>query len=239
MRARRQCAPLKIWRAALSQYAEIKAIASGNPAVVEKIKVDTEIRKLDQLRAVHASQQRHIKWEIRDLPRQIVLPVNSDVAENVIAVKYFFFRVASIDAGASPPPSREHGASVCPATESASWDITKRSTVVVVCVWNRAVCLRGKRLSAASALRLWKKAPQNLTQSEVIICQADLTRKMRQPISRDSDDKQLRKLLGEAPHLAILSQLSGSSRTLNKFAEPPPAPRRSLRATSSLSVRNI
>ncbi len=52
-------------------YAEIKAIASGNPAVVEKIKIDTEIRKLDQLRAVHANQQRHIRWEIRDLPRQI------------------------------------------------------------------------------------------------------------------------------------------------------------------------
>jgi hypothetical protein len=52
-------------------YAEIKAIASGNPAVVEKIKIDTEIRKLDQLRAVHASRQRQIKWEIRDLPRQI------------------------------------------------------------------------------------------------------------------------------------------------------------------------
>ena len=52
-------------------YAEIKAIASGNPAVVEKIKVDTEIRKLDQLRAVHGSQQRRIKWELRDLPRQI------------------------------------------------------------------------------------------------------------------------------------------------------------------------
>jgi hypothetical protein len=52
-------------------YAEIKAIASGNPAVVEKIKIDTEIRKLDQLRAVHANQQRHIRWGIRDLPRQI------------------------------------------------------------------------------------------------------------------------------------------------------------------------
>jgi N12 class adenine-specific DNA methylase len=53
-------------------YAEIKAIASGNPAVVEKIKVDTEIRKLDQLRAVHLNQQRHIRWTMRDLPRQIV-----------------------------------------------------------------------------------------------------------------------------------------------------------------------
>jgi hypothetical protein len=52
-------------------YAEIKAIASGNPAVVEKIKVDTEIRKLDQLRAVYVNQQRHIRWEIRDLPRHI------------------------------------------------------------------------------------------------------------------------------------------------------------------------
>src|ERR1700728_2136886 len=30
-------------------YAEIHAIASGNPAVMEKVKVDTEIRKLDQL----------------------------------------------------------------------------------------------------------------------------------------------------------------------------------------------
>ena len=52
-------------------YAEIKAIASGNPAVVEKIKIDTEVRKLDQLRAVHANQQRHIRWEVQDLPRQI------------------------------------------------------------------------------------------------------------------------------------------------------------------------
>jgi N12 class adenine-specific DNA methylase len=52
-------------------YAEIKAIASGNPAVMEKVKVDTEIRKLDQLRSVHANQQRHIRWELRDLPRQI------------------------------------------------------------------------------------------------------------------------------------------------------------------------
>jgi N12 class adenine-specific DNA methylase len=67
-------------------YAEIKGIASGNPAVVEKIKIDTEIRKLDQLRAVHANQQRHIRWEIRDLPRHIaeakqqLADVEADVA---------------------------------------------------------------------------------------------------------------------------------------------------------------
>lgn len=64
-------------------YAEIKAIASGNPAVVEKIKIDTEIRKLDQLRSVHLNQQRRITWEIRDLPRQI--REASDYAETIAA----------------------------------------------------------------------------------------------------------------------------------------------------------
>ncbi len=52
-------------------YAEIKAIASGNPAVMEKVKVDTEIRKLDQLRAAHLNQQHSIRWQIRALPHQI------------------------------------------------------------------------------------------------------------------------------------------------------------------------
>ena len=36
-----------------------------------KVKIDTEIRKLDQLRAAHVNQQHNIRWEIRDLPRQI------------------------------------------------------------------------------------------------------------------------------------------------------------------------
>jgi N12 class adenine-specific DNA methylase len=52
-------------------YAEIKAIASGNPAVMEKVKVDTEIRKLDQLRASHINQQHKIRWEVRNLPDHI------------------------------------------------------------------------------------------------------------------------------------------------------------------------
>jgi N12 class adenine-specific DNA methylase len=52
-------------------YAEIKAIASGNPAVMEKVKVDTEIRKLDQLRAAHLNQQHNIRWQIRNLPEKI------------------------------------------------------------------------------------------------------------------------------------------------------------------------
>jgi len=52
-------------------YAEIKAIASGNPAVMEKVKVDTEIRKLDQLRASHINQQHNIRWQIKSLPEHI------------------------------------------------------------------------------------------------------------------------------------------------------------------------
>ncbi len=52
-------------------YAEIKAIASGNPAVMEKVRVDTEIRKLDQLRSAHVSQQHTIRWAVRSLPEKI------------------------------------------------------------------------------------------------------------------------------------------------------------------------
>src|SRR5262249_41444982 len=52
-------------------YAEIKAIASGNPAVMEKVKVDTEIRKLDQLRAAHLNQQHAIRMQMHSIPEQI------------------------------------------------------------------------------------------------------------------------------------------------------------------------
>jgi N12 class adenine-specific DNA methylase len=52
-------------------YAEIKAIASGNPAVMEKVKIDTEVRKLDQLRASHINQQHNIRWQVKSLPEQI------------------------------------------------------------------------------------------------------------------------------------------------------------------------
>jgi hypothetical protein len=52
-------------------YAEIKAIASGNPAVMEKVKIDTEVRKLDQLRAAHLNQQHNIRLQIHSLPSEI------------------------------------------------------------------------------------------------------------------------------------------------------------------------
>jgi hypothetical protein len=38
---------------------------------MEKVKVDTEIRKLDQLRASHINQQHNIRWQVKGLPEQI------------------------------------------------------------------------------------------------------------------------------------------------------------------------
>jgi N12 class adenine-specific DNA methylase len=45
-------------------YAEIKAIASGNPAVMQKVKVDTEVRKLDTLRTAHLKRQFQMRGKI-------------------------------------------------------------------------------------------------------------------------------------------------------------------------------
>ena len=52
-------------------FAEIKAIASGNPLVMEKVKIDTEVRRLDMLRAAHCNQQFDIARQVRDLPGRI------------------------------------------------------------------------------------------------------------------------------------------------------------------------
>src|SRR5260221_12879037 len=57
-------------RGALS-YAEIKAIAYGNPAVMEKVRIDTEVRRLDMLRAAHLNQQYEIVRQVRELPERI------------------------------------------------------------------------------------------------------------------------------------------------------------------------
>src|SRR5260221_6263019 len=57
-------------RGALS-YAEIKAIASGNPAVMEKVRIDSEVRRLDMLRAAHLNQQYEIGRQVRELPERI------------------------------------------------------------------------------------------------------------------------------------------------------------------------
>jgi hypothetical protein len=51
-------------RAALT-YAEIKAIASGNPLVIEKAQVDAELIRLTRLRSAHAEEQYRIRSSLR------------------------------------------------------------------------------------------------------------------------------------------------------------------------------
>ena len=49
-----------------------KHIASGNPAVSGKRSgVDTEVRKLDQLRSAHVNQQHSIRLQLHRLPLEI------------------------------------------------------------------------------------------------------------------------------------------------------------------------
>ena len=53
-------------------YAEVKAIASGNPMVIEKANLDAEVARLSRLRGQHAATQFHLRTQIRhateDLP---------------------------------------------------------------------------------------------------------------------------------------------------------------------------
>jgi len=46
-------------------YAEVKAIASGNPLVIEKAKVDAELIRLTRLRSAHAEEQYRIRTNLR------------------------------------------------------------------------------------------------------------------------------------------------------------------------------
>ncbi|WP_052888108.1 DEAD/DEAH box helicase family protein [Thermogemmatispora carboxidivorans] len=52
-------------------FAEIKALASGNPLVLEKVEIDTEMRRLDALRAAHINQQIEIGKQMRILPSRV------------------------------------------------------------------------------------------------------------------------------------------------------------------------
>jgi N12 class adenine-specific DNA methylase len=60
-------------------YAEVKAIASGNPLVIEKAKVDSEVMRLSRLRAEHSENQymhrhrlRMLEQDVGRLERQLV-----------------------------------------------------------------------------------------------------------------------------------------------------------------------
>jgi hypothetical protein len=46
-------------------YAEVKAIASGNPLVIEKAQVDAELMRLTRLRSAHGEEQYRIRSNLR------------------------------------------------------------------------------------------------------------------------------------------------------------------------------
>jgi N12 class adenine-specific DNA methylase len=56
---------------AINNFAQMKAITSGNPAVMEKATVDADIQKLDRLRKGHLDQQFRVRQELLNLPRQV------------------------------------------------------------------------------------------------------------------------------------------------------------------------
>ncbi len=62
-------------------YAEVKAIASGNPLVIEKASIDAEIARLTRLRSQHAETQYRIRSTVRRLGEEI--PIISQRLENV------------------------------------------------------------------------------------------------------------------------------------------------------------
>src|SRR5207248_2599059 len=52
-------------------YAEVKAIASGNPAVLTLAEADTELQRLTVLKKHHLDEQYLARRSVRELPRTI------------------------------------------------------------------------------------------------------------------------------------------------------------------------
>lgn len=53
-------------------HAEVKAIASGNPLVIEKAQVDAELMRLTRLRSAHADEQFRIRRNLRHARDEVV-----------------------------------------------------------------------------------------------------------------------------------------------------------------------
>jgi hypothetical protein len=56
---------------AVLTYAEVKAIASGNPLVIEKAQVDAELIRLTRLRHAHAEEQYRIRSNLRHTREEV------------------------------------------------------------------------------------------------------------------------------------------------------------------------
>jgi N12 class adenine-specific DNA methylase len=52
-------------------YAEVKAIASGNPMVIEKAGIDAEVARLTRLRSQHTQTQYNLRYQFRHLTEEV------------------------------------------------------------------------------------------------------------------------------------------------------------------------
>jgi hypothetical protein len=59
--------------AAALTYAEVKAIASGNPLVIEKAAVDAEVMRLTRLKKQHAESQYQMRYRMKSLGESITI----------------------------------------------------------------------------------------------------------------------------------------------------------------------
>jgi hypothetical protein len=51
--------------------AQVKAIASGNPRILERVSIEVELARLSRLYTVWRNSRRHLKWELESLPGRI------------------------------------------------------------------------------------------------------------------------------------------------------------------------
>ena len=65
---------------AVMSYAEMKAIASGNPMILERVKVDTELSKLSLLKSQFKSEQERMRYEMK-----VGIPASIEHAKESIA----------------------------------------------------------------------------------------------------------------------------------------------------------
>jgi N12 class adenine-specific DNA methylase len=110
-------------------YAEIKAIASGNPLVMEKVAIDTEVRKLDMLRAAHQNQQFTIARQTAALPKAIEesreyrAGLLEDIARRDASLSGEEFSITVGDREISGKGAREEaGTALTKAIMSSLWD---------------------------------------------------------------------------------------------------------------------
>jgi len=51
--------------------AQVKAIASGNPRILERVSLEIELSRLSRLYTVWRNSRRHLKWEMESLPQRV------------------------------------------------------------------------------------------------------------------------------------------------------------------------